>query len=405
MGIPTPPTNYAISSIAGSTTLATITGVGLENIAEAIKALNTMPVVNYIPIQSSEISCTCNVNVSAILLTSQLDKQKQYITDNAAPQPRTWRITGYIKALNPAIESALITKPTLILQKKCLDLAYKSRMPVPFKDEAGNTFSVFVKELTMTYDSRATNAYAVTMTLQECVVLKNINSNIPETGEIADILNSDEVKGEMLDKLGGSIPSGVKEMFIATAQEVVTGVLLADCVKIMEWGVALAAYGINYLVALIKGEGADDETISEVVKYGQNNYDGIIGYLGTRLLTDSGDSDSYTCSTVNFPDMVYVQNSESTMECLYMTDIGCGAYSLHLNFTFDEDEDSPNYNNWVCEITDVRGELPSRSFVLHPNITYFDGDTDYFVSVAAPVDLDNKELLSKATFYFYTKEQ
>lgn len=157
---------------AGGKVLAALTGVDATQLTQMLEALN-QPSLCYVPIQSETMSMRRNVDIGTTMLIGQVDQKKDYITDNSAPHPRTWNVSGYITSLVPLLENYLVIKPSLQVQMSILDAAADSRQPVKFKTDTGEVVDVLVQDLQITSINKGNNVRQVTFTVQEVKMLEN----------------------------------------------------------------------------------------------------------------------------------------------------------------------------------------------------------------------------------------
>lgn len=157
---------------AGGKVLAALTGVDPSQLTQMLDALN-QPSLCYVPIQSETMSMRRNVDIGTTMLIGQVDQKKDYITDNSAPHPRTWNVSGYITSLVPLLENYLVIKPSLQVQMSILDAAADSRQPVKFKTDTGEVVDVLVQDLQITSINKGNNVRQVTFTVQEVKMLEN----------------------------------------------------------------------------------------------------------------------------------------------------------------------------------------------------------------------------------------
>ena len=156
----------------GGKVLAALTGIDATQLTQMLDALN-QPSLCYVPIQSESLSMRRTVDIGTTMLIGQVDQKKDYITDNSAPRPRTWTVSGYITSLVPLLENYLVIKPSLQVQMAILDAAADSRQPVKFKTDTGEVVDVLVQDLQITSINKGNNAKQVTFTVQEVKMLKN----------------------------------------------------------------------------------------------------------------------------------------------------------------------------------------------------------------------------------------
>jgi hypothetical protein len=111
---------------------------------------------------------------SSTSLVMALNKGKAFVSDNIAPKPRSWLITGFIAPLVQEYSClSPIIQPTLRIQKNKLKAAFDSRVLVPFitKDHEE---SLMVSITSCVLDSRAEimNRIPISLTIQEVKMLQ-----------------------------------------------------------------------------------------------------------------------------------------------------------------------------------------------------------------------------------------
>ena len=156
----------------GGKVLAALTGVDPSQLAQMLEALN-QPSLCYVPIQTETMSMRRVVDVGTTMLIGQVDQKKDYITDNSAPRPRTWNVSGYITTLVPVLENYCVIKPSIQVQMAILDAAADSRQPVKFKTDTGEVVDVLVQDLQITSINKGNNVRQVSFTVQEVKMLEN----------------------------------------------------------------------------------------------------------------------------------------------------------------------------------------------------------------------------------------
>lgn len=178
-------TEFAAITGGYGKTIATFTGYDPMSIVNAIESL-AQPMLCYIPIKS-EILTMRHVNeIGSTMLISQTTQQKDYVTDNVAPRPRTWSGKGYIDSLAPIAELGFMIKPTLLLQQAILEAAADSRQPVKFKTDTGEVFDVVIQDLQISSLEKGSGVKMITYVVQEVKILENAVL----TGENADTLGT-----------------------------------------------------------------------------------------------------------------------------------------------------------------------------------------------------------------------
>lgn len=183
-----------MAAVAGSATIATITGLAKQNGKEVLNDVLQVlasPSLCYIPIATDSIEDDNEADIANSMIIAQPTRVKTYLTDNVAPKPRTWTLHGYISALLPIVEDYLLIKPTLLVQKIILLTAFKSRDTVPFKTDTGEIVDVVIKKLKIKSLANAQNAYEIDVIVQEVELLTT-------TTVIGDISLNDVAKASVV---------------------------------------------------------------------------------------------------------------------------------------------------------------------------------------------------------------
>ena len=145
---------------------------------EAFDLVNTAltifadPNIEGIPIKAESQNTSRDIDVSRQMIIAQDsggEGGKQWVTDNAAPHPRVWRIRGYLKSLSGALDSHLVVKPTLQMQLGLLDYYSASRRPVWFKAHYSLFYRVLVEHFDYEFDPKTQNSVLVNITLCEFI--------------------------------------------------------------------------------------------------------------------------------------------------------------------------------------------------------------------------------------------
>jgi hypothetical protein len=110
-----------------------------------------------------------NSDVSTQLIMAR-EGDKRWVTDNVAPQPRIWHITGYITAVSLFEPSALFGY-TLSTKKKQLMEYRANRIAIWFKTMDSELVQVTIPELEFAPTGEVMNALPLTIKLQEALVL------------------------------------------------------------------------------------------------------------------------------------------------------------------------------------------------------------------------------------------
>lgn len=165
----------ALSSIAGNNTVASfftgIASTSLNELAQAIKAFSTQVVLNGIPILTESVKLVHSVDIPSTMVIDETTRNKNFVTDNTAPRPRVWTVSGYLTSLAPSIESYMMIKPTILLQRKILELAINSRDKVKIKLNTGEIIDVYIQQLSIEDNAKAMNASIINVTVSEAVTL------------------------------------------------------------------------------------------------------------------------------------------------------------------------------------------------------------------------------------------
>ena len=161
-----------LSATAGTKLLGAITGIGAEALENVLTSLQ-QPSLCFVPILSESLSMHRTVDIGTTMLITQADQKKDYITDNAAPRPRTWTGTGYITSLSPILENGVLIKPTVQAQQAVLEAAIDSRQKVKFKTDMGEVVDVLIQDLQIASTPKGAGVKRVQYTVQEVKVLQN----------------------------------------------------------------------------------------------------------------------------------------------------------------------------------------------------------------------------------------
>lgn len=200
-----------LASKAGTKVIAALTGIDATQLTQMLEALN-QPSLCYVPIQSESLSMRRTVDIGTTMLIGQVDQKKDYVTDNSAPRPRTWNVSGYITSLVPLVENYLIIKPSLQVQMAILDAAADSRQPVKFKTDTGEVVDVLVQDLQITSINKGNNVRQITFTVQEVKMLEN--SILFDTDTYLNKTSANSIPLRAITNLGKSsaVGSGVSNL-------------------------------------------------------------------------------------------------------------------------------------------------------------------------------------------------
>lgn len=161
-----------LSATAGTKLLGAITGIGAEALENVLTSLQ-QPSLCFVPILSESLNMRRTVDIGTTMLITQADQKKDYITDNAAPRPRTWTGTGYITSLSPILENGVLIKPTVQAQQAVLEAAIDSRQKVKFKTDMGEVVDVLIQDLQISSTPKGAGVKRIQYTVQEVKVLQN----------------------------------------------------------------------------------------------------------------------------------------------------------------------------------------------------------------------------------------
>lgn len=134
-----------------------------------------LPNIEGVPISSSTVNTSREVDVGEQPMIVQSTSKKQYWTDNAVPKLREWTIDGYITS-SLALDNLYLIKPSLKMQMNFLDTCAASRRPVLFKDNRGEFIFVNIMNLQTTEEASYNNAIKVTISLKEYKPFKVTNT-------------------------------------------------------------------------------------------------------------------------------------------------------------------------------------------------------------------------------------
>ncbi len=182
-------TGFSTGGVFAAVDFKSLGASTLTSLSDYITSVLTQPMIGIIPIDTERITMVQDVDVSNTMVLSQTTNSNEYITDNTAPKPRVWTLSGYITSLATTMESFLLIKPTLILQKKLLESYAVKRSPIVFKTEYGEIIKkAVIQKLSISNDSKMMNAYRVEATIQEVSVLTTetgtTTSSLPTSSSI-----------------------------------------------------------------------------------------------------------------------------------------------------------------------------------------------------------------------------
>lgn len=153
--------------------------IGKIPYADKLKNNKAMELINYvlkitmdpniegIPIGTSQISVTRDVDISESCFIIPDEGSKEYRADNAVPRLREWSLTGYLSTMASFADYGIMIKPTILIQMKLLDTYAKSRRPVWFKTNNGTFYRVQIKHMQITQDPTMMNGAKIDVVLKE----------------------------------------------------------------------------------------------------------------------------------------------------------------------------------------------------------------------------------------------
>lgn len=162
----------SIASIAGQLTAAVAIGavgglgIGGDPTRALLEALSN-PSLCFVPIYCDSFAQERVSEISTSMVMAQAEGKKQFVTDNSAPHPRVWTMSGYLRSLIPYLERTLLFKPTILLQKTILDQAQISNEAIPFKTKDGEIVDVLISRLKMTDTPQSQSSVKIDVTVQE----------------------------------------------------------------------------------------------------------------------------------------------------------------------------------------------------------------------------------------------
>lgn len=161
--------NAILGQFAGATVIGSYSALANNGLAslQTLKEILSTPMLNYIPIYTPTLKCSREAVISTSMVMSQVTGKKSFATDNSAPGPRTWSLTGYLRSLMPQLETNMIVYPTILLQKSLLDMSMTSGDTVVFKTKDGEFVDVLIKSLTIEDEQQGENSAKITVTVQE----------------------------------------------------------------------------------------------------------------------------------------------------------------------------------------------------------------------------------------------
>jgi hypothetical protein len=188
----------------------------ISGAAGAIGAINTYllsPFVAGVRIDTTSYKEIYEKDISEQVIINGAEG-KLYQTDNQAPRPRKWEITGYLDNGGLALTAlSIFAQPLLLVQKAALRTAWKSREPIDFvpinKEELNNPITgalqVGIEHMEMSYVPETQNTVPITLSLKEMPVLSLLSITSTDNATPSSIINSasSEVDVGTASVLGG----------------------------------------------------------------------------------------------------------------------------------------------------------------------------------------------------------
>jgi hypothetical protein len=404
--------NFAAKTGVGNKIIGTLIGVTAEQLENTVTALN-QPSLCFIPIQSDSLSMRRSVDIGTTMLISQTDQRKDYLTDNAAPRPRTWTGTGYISSLSPILENGILIKPTVQAQQAILEAAADSRQAVKFKTDSGEVVDVLVQDLQISSTPQGPGVRRIQYTVQEVKVL----NNSVLAGTLSEALGNTAAKSvpiRAITNLGRNTALGAGVAVAASALLNIDKVIPeANVESNPEWtesavnkaqateSIDNGQYSKEYDIKVRK-EWESIEVAKRVtdtglipVEQGQpvgSVMDNIVGkpvlykYTTFRL-------SEFTGAEIDFdPNAPRKDGEEHDKRGVTLKQvIGTEEITLLCTLTFDVDPSSSTYEHWNCKLDyitkdDNEPDIADRSFTVYPNTIHFDGDSVYIVSITSELE-------------------
>jgi hypothetical protein len=158
--------------------------IAMNDIAQTLADPN----IEGIPIRTSKLTSSRDVEVGECLVIVQSANQKEYTTDNAAPKLREWQLEGVLTPLSGG-DHKLLIKPSLLNQIKYLDAIELSRRPVWFKDNMCTFYQVQITRFQHDWTPDSTTGVRVSISLREYKPLV-----LETTTKVFNVLSGEEVK-------------------------------------------------------------------------------------------------------------------------------------------------------------------------------------------------------------------
>lgn len=149
--------------------------------ADLLKKVNLAGIPFYIPLEIEQHSQDGQAEVSENLIIATGDDAKKYLTDNVAPGPWSWSISGYIPG-SAMIEKTNKFTPIVSLKRDIVKRAYKQGLRMIFKDVDCRFYkNVVIESLSIETQADCRNKTPFSMTLKEIEVVQAAEANLSTT--------------------------------------------------------------------------------------------------------------------------------------------------------------------------------------------------------------------------------
>lgn len=171
----------------------------LANTPTLINTDKTQGVYFAVPLQIETHQQNCQAEVSNNIVISRQNKVS--VSDNVAPGPYTWELSGYIPGLPNKAEYTNKWTPTVKLNTDILRYWHKRGSILSYKDIDGAIYKkVAIKSLSISFQKDCQNMTPVKLTLQEINVMDDALAEASQS-----IVSSTPLAGT---KLGKAIETG-----------------------------------------------------------------------------------------------------------------------------------------------------------------------------------------------------
>lgn len=159
--------SFRSTVVIGGKPAVGVAGTGV--IADLINSAVGNALVGGVTIYAQTYKESAPSDISTNLMMAK-ENTKQWVSDNVAPRPRTWQISGYITTVQ-GVEPVGIFSYTLLTKKRQLLDIRNSREVVYMKTMDNEIVNVAIAELDFDREGQTMNAIPVTIKLQEMLVV------------------------------------------------------------------------------------------------------------------------------------------------------------------------------------------------------------------------------------------